>query len=67
MSALVVVSLAAALVAVRSVVLTGEAVHDVEVVGAECTRAITVLRKIAGVDRLSARCPSNLDLKQHTP
>jgi len=64
--ALEIISLALALIAVRSslIVFTGQAVHDIEVVGTELSRAITVFRKITSVDRLSAWCSRNADLKQ---
>lgn len=62
MSALEVIRLASALIAVR--VMTREAVHDVEVIGAGFVFAITVFRKIAGVDRFSTWRSSNSELKK---
>lgn len=62
MSALVIVRLASALEAVGA--FAGQAVHDVEVIGAGASCAVTELRKIAGVGRLSARRSSNHDLRQ---
>lgn len=64
MFALVIVRLTSALVTVRSMVLTGQAVHDIEVIGTVRTVAITVFSKITGVDRLSAWRSRNSDLKQ---
>lgn len=52
MSALVIIRLASALKAVGA--FTGQAVHDVEVIWTGGTLAVAELRKIAGVDRLSA-------------
>lgn len=52
MSALVIIRLASALKAVGA--FAGQAVHDVEVTGTGGTLAVTELRKIAGVGRMSA-------------
>lgn len=61
MSALVVVRLASALVAVG--VVTREAVHDVEVLGAGFVFAVAVFRKVAGVDRFPTWRSRNSELK----
>lgn len=60
-SALVVVRLASALVAVG--VVTREAVHDVEVLGAGFVFTVAVFRKVAGVDGFPAWRSRNFELK----
>lgn len=62
MSALIIIGLAAALVAVG--VVAAEAVHHVEVIRTESAGAITVFREVTSVYRLPAWCSRNLDLKQ---
>lgn len=64
MFALEIICLASALIAICRISLTGQAVHDIEVIGTERTRASTVFRKITGVERLSAFCSRNFELKQ---
>ena len=66
MFALEIVRLASAFIAVRSssTVLTGQAVHDIEVLGTERSTAITVFGKITDVGRVSASPTGNSDLKQ---
>lgn len=56
MSALEIIRLTSALIAVRGslAVLTGQAVHDIVVIGTELGLAIAVFGKITGVDRLPA-------------
>ena len=64
MFALEIIRLASAFVAVCSIVLARQAVHDVEVIGTGPFAASTVFRKVTAVDRLPARCSSNLDLQE---
>lgn len=61
-STLRVVRLASALVAVRRLVLTGLAVHDVEVVGAEGAGAVTELGKVTRVGGAPAGRPGHSEL-----
>lgn len=62
MPALEIICLASALVAVS--ITTGEAIHGIVIIWTELIRAVTVLRKITGVDGLSTWCSSNLELKK---
>lgn len=62
MLTLEIICLASTLIAVS--VTTGEAIHNIEVIWAEFGHAITVLRKITGVDRSSTWCSSYFELKK---
>lgn len=67
MFALEIIRLASSLEAVRSIILAGQAIHDIEVIGTEGAVAVTVFSKITSVDRLSAWCTCNSDLKHKNP
>lgn len=62
MLTLEIICLASTLIAVS--VTTGKAIHNIEVIWAEFDHAITVFRKITGVDRTSTWCSSYFELKK---
>lgn len=63
MSALIIICLAASFIAIRSIVFTGQTIHEIKVIRTGFISSITIFRKITGIDRISAWRSCNFQLK----